>query len=299
MAEGVLLVDVDSTIPNLALMHLSTYYKQQGENVGFNVPDPRLVYASCVFDWNRHKTDGLKFLYPDATIDIGGSGVSLTKTLNSGLDSLYPDYSLYPACDFDLGFTTRGCIRNCPFCVVPKKEGSFKINQHPREFHDPSHKKAVYMDNNILASPGWFNEVADYTISNKIKVDFNQGLDLRLITPEIAEKIAECKTFRPWRFAFDNLALKDQVLRGFELLDKAGVPLRWNAECYVYMSGPADLDNAIERCNILRSVGIMPYPMFNRNAPITPRMRDLKRWCRPWFFFKIPFDDYKRGVTNG
>ena len=282
MAEGVLLVDVDSTIPNLALMHLSTYYKQQGEKVGFNIPDPRLVYASCVFDWNRHKTDGLKFLYPDATIDIGGSGVNLTKTLGGGIDMLMPDYSLYPACDYDLGFTTRGCIRNCPFCIVPKKEGSFK--------------KAVYMDNNILANPDWFNEVADYTISNKIKIDFDQGLDLRLITPEIAEKIAECKTFKPWRFAFDNLALKDQVLRAFHLLDRAGVRLRWNAECYVYCNGEGQLDSAIERCNILRSIGVMPYPMFDRHAEITPRMRDLKKWCRPWIFYSIPFNEFKRGV---
>lgn len=299
MSDGVLLVDIDSTIPNLALMHISTYYKEKGETVGFSVPDPSLVYASCIFDWNKHKVDGLRFMHPNAEIDIGGSGIDYSKKLGVDFDYLMPDYSLYPECDFDLGFTTRGCIRNCPFCIVPKKEGAFRINQHPREFHDPSHKKAVYMDNNILANPEWFFEIADWTINNKIKVDFNQGLDLRLITPEIADKIAECKTFKPWRFAFDNLALKDQVTKGLETLTNAGVGIRHNALVYVYVDGDQDIDNAVERCNILRKIGVMPYPMFNRHAKKTQRMIDLKRWCRPWLFFKITFEDYNRTVGHG
>lgn len=81
MTDGTLLVDVDSTIPNLALMHISTWKKEQGQQVGFNIPDPAEVYASCVFDWNRHKTDGLRFLYPEAKIDIGGGGIDLRKNL--------------------------------------------------------------------------------------------------------------------------------------------------------------------------------------------------------------------------
>ncbi len=78
-----LLVDVDSTIPNLALMHISTWKKAEGNEVGFSVTDPDEIYASCVFDWNRHKTDGLRFMYPDARIDIGGSGVSLSLPLTA------------------------------------------------------------------------------------------------------------------------------------------------------------------------------------------------------------------------
>lgn len=79
MTDGVLLVDVDSTIPNLALMHISTWKKEGGQRVGFNISDPAEIYASCVFDWNRHKTDGLRFLYPEAKIDIGGGGLTCTK----------------------------------------------------------------------------------------------------------------------------------------------------------------------------------------------------------------------------
>lgn len=70
----VLLVDVDSKIPNLALMKISAYKKSLGYEVGFNVSDPDEVYASCVFEKNKHKVDGLKFMYPNAKIFIGGGG---------------------------------------------------------------------------------------------------------------------------------------------------------------------------------------------------------------------------------
>lgn len=66
------LVDVDSTIPNLALMHISAWKKAEGHEVGFGITNPDEIYASVIFDWNRHKLDGLRFLYPDATIDRGG-----------------------------------------------------------------------------------------------------------------------------------------------------------------------------------------------------------------------------------
>lgn len=111
-----LLVDVDSTIPNLALMHISTWKKAEGNDVGFGIIDPDEVYASCVFKWNAHKVDGLKFFYPNATIDVGGSGTyALKKSLPKGVDQMMPDYSIYPDCDYDLGFTSRGCNRNCTF----------------------------------------------------------------------------------------------------------------------------------------------------------------------------------------
>lgn len=68
-----LLIDVDSTIPNLALMHISTWKKSQGYEVGFNISDPDEIYASTVFTSNKHKTDGLEFMYPNATVNRGGA----------------------------------------------------------------------------------------------------------------------------------------------------------------------------------------------------------------------------------
>ena len=78
MAIKTLLVDVDSTIPNLALMHISAWKKAEGHEVGFGITDPDEIYASVIFDWNRHKLDGLRFLYPGAIIDGGGGVRSVT-----------------------------------------------------------------------------------------------------------------------------------------------------------------------------------------------------------------------------
>ena len=294
-----LLVDVDSPIPNLALMHISAWRKSLGDEVGFSISDPDRIYASCIFDWNRHKTDGLRIFYPDAEIDIGGSGINFgqSERIPEEVWTMMPDYSLYPECDYDLGFTTRGCTRNCHFCIVPKKEGKFHRNQHPSEFHHPSHKKAVYMDNNILADREWFFEVADWLKANHIAVDFNQGLDIRLIDQEIAETLADLKPVNQWRIAFDSMAYREPLERGLAILDRAGIKLRHDLMAYVYVHDGTQVDDAAERCSILRKWGVMPYPMFNRHAKRTQAMTDLKRWARPWIFYTVGWDEYRRDRT--
>lgn len=293
--DGALLIDVDSTIPNLALMHISTWRKSEGLRTGFNLNDPSEVWASVIFHKNKHLTDGLRWIYPNAKIDIGGGGYDLHKNLPQEVDLMMPDYSLYPEWGSDLGFTSRGCIRNCHFCVVPKKEGTFRINQHPKEFHLPGHKSAVYMDNNILANRDWFFEVTDWCLSNQIKVDFNQGLDIRLMSDEIAERIAELHPLKLWHFAFDSLVYRESVERGIKMLDRAGVNLRSSTNWYVYMHDDADFESALTRCEVLRSHNCLPYVMVNRDSPRTQRMTNLKRWTRPQIFFQTDYQDYKVG----
>lgn len=122
----ILLIDADSTIPNLALMKISAYHKAIGDIVGFDVEDPDKVYCSIIFKKNRHMADGLRFLYPNADIDIGGSGYDLKKTLPDCIESMTPDYTIYPDNKSYYGFTSRGCIRHCPFCIVHDKEGGFR-----------------------------------------------------------------------------------------------------------------------------------------------------------------------------
>lgn len=295
MTNGVLLVDIDSTIPNLALMKISTYYKNKGVDVGFNIKDPAQIYASIVFKKNKHLADGLKFLYPDAKIDIGGSGYNLDKKLPEEIDLLAPDYSLYPNMDYDLGFTTRGCSRNCYFCIVCKKEGDFKIRQHPRLFHDPKHKKIVLMDNNILLSKKWFFEVTDWILENNLKVDFNQGLDIRLMDDDIAGRLAKLKPINTWRFAFDNLNYEREVIAGIKCLKSAGVDIKHKTLWYVYLHNDGYFIDALDRCNTLKENGALPFIMVNREAKRTQRITDLTRWTRPWVFFKTDFTNYKRG----
>lgn len=300
----VLLIDVDSTIPNLALMKISAYHKSVGDEVGFHVSDPDKVYASVIFKKNKHLVDGLKFLYPDAELDIGGSGYDLTKKLPDQIESMSPDYDLYPECDRFYGFTTRGCIRNCPFCIVPRKEGKIKqiyknpldalveiTGGHPRRFN-----KIEFLDNNILSRKNWFFGLCRM-IEGRYLVDFNQGLDIRLMDSNVAKELAKQKPITCWKFAFDNIDYKDSVLEGIDILNANGVNVRTKVMFYVYVHDDDSFDDALERCRILKEHGATPYIMLNQDVKHTKRMKDLKRWCRPWIFWSIDFKDYTRKVA--
>lgn len=289
-----LLYDVDSTIPNLALMHISAWRKSLGIETGWSFAEPDEVWASCVFKKNAAKVNGLRYFYPNAKIDIGGGGVDLHKNLPSEVNLMMPDYSIYPECEYDLGFTSRGCNRNCYFCVVPKKEGKFKINQHPSEFHLEGHKDIMLLDNNILFDKDWFFEVTDWIIREGMRVDFNQGLDLRLVDKDIAKRIGELRPMKYWHFAFDSMDYRDEVETGIRLLADAGVNIRSQTNVYVYLHGDDQFSDALERCEILRELHTVPYIMVNRDVPRTQRMTDLKRWTRPTIFFSTDFDEYSR-----
>lgn len=289
---GALLIDVDSKIPNLALMHISTWRKMEGLETGFNISDPSEIWASCVFKKNKHLTDGLKLMYPNAKVDIGGSGIDLEKKLPDFVTELMPDYSLY-GCDYDLGFTSRGCNRSCYFCIVHKKEGRFNIVQHPAEFHEASHKSIVLLDNNILFDKDWFMEVTDWILKNNLKVDFNQGLDIRLIDGDIAQRLKELKPIKCWHFAFDDLNYQDDVIKGIEILRSKGINIKNKTNWYVYLNDDSAHDDALERCEILRNLNALPYLMINQDAIRTQRMTNLRRWTRPWIFFSIPYKEYK------
>lgn len=294
----VLLINADNHAePNLFLMKISAWVKAQGGEAGFNIEEPTHAFISCVFKQNKARVESaehlLKLQYPNIIIDKGGTGYDMHKR-HVESELIYPDYSLYDM-DHDLGFTSRGCIRNCHFCIVREKEGTFKPVQHPREFHDPTHKSVVLMDNNILANEEWFMEVADYLIENNLKVDFNQGLDIRLMVDEIAEKLAQLRPIQYWRFAYDLDEYTDQVKMGIDMLKRAGINTRSNCLFYVYVHDDNNMESAIKRCELLREWDVTPYPMFNLDAKRTQRMTNLKRWARPMIFWTTPtFAEYKR-----
>lgn len=296
-SQRALLVNIDSTIPNLALMKISSWVKCNGGTASFTESDPTHAYISCIFRKNKKKADSsammLKMQYPDIVIDIGGSGYDLDKSIPE-IDLAVPDYSIYPDMNYSLGFTSRGCIRKCPFCIVPQKEGSFRKVQHPVWFHNPDFKEIVLMDNNILADKDWFFGVTDWILEEGLKVDFNQGLDIRLIDENVAKRIHELKQITSWKFAFDSMDYKDAVLKGIRILQNAKVDSRRNILFYVYLDGDNDFEDALDRCNILRDNGVSSFLMINQESKRTQRMTDLKCWCRPWCYWATPFDGYKR-----
>lgn len=294
MNKKILLIDIDSRIANLALMKISAHHKSIGDDVSFNNTDsPDMVYASIIFKSNKTLANSLKFYYPDTEIIIGGSGYSLDSHLPENIELLKPDYELYPEIDYSLGYTTRGCNRSCGFCIVPQKEGKFRIAQHPDQFCDNRYSKVVFLDNNILLNKVWFFRVMDFCEDRGLSVDFNQGLDISLLDEQVASKLADVKFHAGYRFAFDNSNMADLIKEKCELLKSVGISIRSNVQFYVYCDSDQAYDDAVWRCRYLKELNTNPFVQYNIDKKPTKRINQLRRWAnRKQAFWSFDIADY-------
>jgi len=174
-------------------------------------------------------------------------------------DDTEPDYSLYPQYPHACGFLTRGCIRHCPWCIVPKKEGGI------RPYRDigtvlQGRKSAILMDNNVLASNHGLEQL-EKIIDIGCKVDFNQGLDSLLVTDEIARILTKIKWIRFIRFACDTTPAVEPLMKALEKLNRYGVK---NYRIFVYLL-VRDVADANERCKILKRLGVNPFAQTFRD----------------------------------
>lgn len=290
--QKIRLVDIDSKIPNLALMQLSAWHKQKGDITGFDIEDPDLVYVSCIFTKNADQARGITTLYPNAQVVLGGSGVDLKLQLPASAQKVKPDYNLYPKAKYSLGFTTRGCIRKCPFCIVPEKEGKFQRWQHVSEFHDDQFKSVVCLDNNITADREWFFENTDWVLEKNLKFNAIQGLDIRLIDSEIASRIKELKWDGQIHFAWDNMQDEQAVRDGIAILQDAGINTRHYVNFYVLTGFSSTFAEDLYRCETLKSLRTGAFVMQYQK---TPETQALARWAnRKHLFWGIDFQDYQR-----
>jgi hypothetical protein len=280
--------------PNLALMKLSAYHKARGDLVGFDIADPEITHISCVFTRNRLSAIW-EVLNIEGARDFGGSGIWINPKLPDEIERLKPDYSLYDFCESSYGFTMRGCFRGCPFCIVPEKEGKLRRVQHISEFHDFKFKSCILLDNNILADRDWFFENTNWAIDHKVKIDITQGMDIRLLTDEIAEQLHRIKFVQQqMRFAWDRVEMEPIVKAGIEMLKDHGINTKRNVQFFV-LSGYGDVPfcKDVYRCNKLKEFGALPYVMPYEGG--TPMIRALARWANRVIPFRCsPFYQYDR-----
>jgi hypothetical protein len=196
-------------------MKISTWHKTKRNSIAFihsanfDLTDPPdKIYGSIIYKKNKRALNDLISRYPGIDIDIGGSGYDLNKTLPDEVEKMRPDYSLYPDCDYSVGFSSRGCIRKCYFCIVHEKEGGFHRTQHPQQWYNPAYNKIAFLDNNILADKEWFIVVTNWCLDKKLKMGFLQGLDIRRVDLEIAKRLYEIKNHHTLSFAWDNIEMK-------------------------------------------------------------------------------------------
>jgi len=263
---------------NLALMKISAFYKQRGCSVEWYNTDKKYdkVYTSSVFTFSN------KSKVPENSI-CGGSAFDFKLKLPLIIDSTKPDYTLYPNIKTDLGYLTRGCIRKCSTCIVPQIEGDI----HPyRDIEQVIKRKdgVVLLDNNILASEYGIHQI-EKIVKLKIRVDFNQGLDARLIDDSIAKLLSKVKWLSPLRMACDSLKMIEPIRKSTELL-------RWYntvpSQFFVYVLLKDSLDDVIEIVRFLKGMRLDPFvqPYRDRNNTKPPKLH--KRFAR-WVNWKPEF----------
>ena len=267
------LVDVDGHFPNLALMKLAAWHKAQGDSVVWYDPlfsRPDRIYASKVFTFTPDFQD---YAAGDPEPLRGGTGYDPNVKLPDEVERMIPDYSLYPDFPSALGFLTRGCIRNCSWCIVPRKEGTLQVVDDIERVA-ARRKEVVLFDNNFLAADKEFvREQLEKAARLRLKLDFNQGLDARLVTPENARLLAACRWIRYIRFSCDTIAMIEPIRRAVELVREAG----FRREIFVYML-VTDIGDAETRLRALVDLNVIPFaqPYRDFTSDSTPTAEQRK-----------------------
>lgn len=306
------LIDIDSKLPNLALMKISTYYKDLGCKVEFVEPNKEYdkVYASTIFTRSKSESEKLIEKYGDK-IEIGGTGWDIDKNLPREIEVVRPDYNLYTAEDIakrmkgigtkesklkkatqivnaGMGFTSRGCIRKCPFCFVPKKEGEFRQENTIEEIINPKSNVIILHDNNLTADPyciDKLNEIRD----RKLVLDINQGCDVRLMNEEIAKAMSEVKHLRSLHYAWDLMQFENQVIDGIKMLSKYVKP--YKHMCFMLVGFNTTFEEDMYRFKKLRELKVDPFVMvYNQKDDV--RLKHFARWVNGRIYKSCKWEEY-------
>lgn len=304
------LIDVDGhNFPNLPLMKLSAWHKARGDHVEWYNPmfsgHMNKVYISKVFSF----TPDYEYAIDADEIVRGGSGYAIrtengreiydtTKDtqLPHEIEHIYPDYDLYPELckDTAYGFLTRGCPRGCEFCHVEAKEGrcSHKVADLSEFWR--GQKNIVLCDPNLIACPEW-KALLQQLIDSRARVNINQGIDIRIMTPEKAEMIKQLRVDSV-HFAWDRYEDKELIVPKFKQFKEL---TGWGARktgVYVLTNYDTTLEQDLERIYTLRDLGYTPYIMIygKEQTRSTDIVRRLQRWVNNKRIFGTVkrFEDY-------
>lgn len=219
--------------------------------------------------------EGNKDFIIGENIVFGGTGFNLTTVLPDEVERGCPDYSIYPDNDISYGFLTRGCVRNCFFCKVPKKEGYIRKVADIENI--VKHKKVKFLDNNILSFPR-HKEILAELVLKKIKCQFNQGLDIRLVDHENAILLSKLKYLGNYIFSFDNWKDKTIIEQKLSLLSWRKP---FQVKFFVYVHPNMLLSETVGRIIWLKEKQCLPY-----------LMRDISCWYSNYSDFFVDISAY-------
>lgn len=333
----VLLIAWKNPIKNVAIMRYSTYFKQLGARVHLSLAHNinelnKLVKTtnfdkiiiSVTFPWHRPEVE--KFIEGRTNVEVGGSGWDLVKTLPSEVEACQPDYSLYTADDLyplckgigsseskmkkanmiaeaGIGFTTRGCIRNCEFCIVPIKEGPFRQVAEVSDIINPASNTLILLDNNLTADPDMARKLGEIR-QRKLTLEISQGIDIRLITDEQAHALSTVKHRGDIHFAWDLMQSEKAVMDGIKVLSQYVKPSK--QACFMLVGFNTTFVEDMYRFEKLKSMGIRPFVMVydkvgapHLNDFQRLRLKHFARWCNSHFHRVCSFHEYEPWVKLG
>lgn len=289
----VLLLQLDGKLPNIALMRIAAHHRALGHDFelqhGCPSEQPSLferpwdkVYASAIFERTKPLAERVRRFWPEAI--IGGTGWDPRLTLEDiGITIHEQDYSIYPDFVHSIGFTQRGCRFRCPFCVVPRKEGTIRQEQTITELWrgEPTRRELLLLDNDFFGQPAWRERITEIR-EGRFRVCFTQGINFRTLTDEQAAALAsvdyrdDSMTARRLYTAWDNPLDGERLLSGLRRLTRYGV--RPDSIMVYMLIGywPGETHGDRERRRkALRDFGARPYPMPYRR---TPELVGYQRW---------------------
>lgn len=241
-----------------------------------------------------------------------------------------PDYSIlehidytYPVNDAYFGYASRGCIRKCHFCGVPKLEGTQRempsLASLVQDIADRygEKKDLILMDNNVTASSRYREIIAEIrelgftpgaTLTRdgkpvKRRVDFNQGVDARILakSPMYLKEMATI-CISPLRIAFDHIGVRKVYETSVRMAADNGITSLSNYMLYNFMDTPQDLYERLAlniKLNDELGIRIWSFPMRYQPVTLKDRSHVGKRWNRYYLrTFQIILQATK-GVVSG
>jgi len=281
------LYNLEPHIFNVAMMKVSQYHKQKGDTVEiynpFQQKDYDKIYAFSIFDFTDKS-------YVTKKMICGGTGFDISVMLPEEIDNCNYDYSIFPQCDYSMIWFSKGCIRNCGWCVVRRKEGLIQ-SVIPKNLN-PKGQHIKVMDNNFFANPKW-REAIKQLQEWKQPVDF-QGVDVRLLDEEKCKALNLLKHYKQIHIAWDD---PEQ-----DLIPKLKEIIKWikpyKLMCYVLIGYNSTEEQDLHRIESLRSLKIDPFVMpFNKQCRY---QKDFARWVNHKAIFrKVAWKDYKKKEVAG
>ncbi len=291
------LYDLDSKIPNLALMRISAWHKAQGHETELYLPILHetydKVYCSSIFDFSDKS-------YIQEDMILGGTGIDLTTVLPPEIDQMNPDYDLY-GYEHNIGFAMRGCRFKCGFCVVPRKEGKahFKSTISNLITNKSKSNFLMLLDNDFFGNPNW-KDCIDEIKDMNLRVNFSQGLNIRIISEKQAQALASVHftnssgKYKQVTFAWDQIEDEKTIMRGFKRCVEAGIK-PYQMQFYVLIGYNSTEAQDLHRVMTIKSLGADPYVMpFNKK---NKRQMRFTRWCNHRAIFNtVEWKDYKKAA---